>query len=184
MFQLIACLLKSLLSDRTALAMENLALRQQLAVYEKAIRRPKLTNRECLNHMIILNENHLCRILKDCRRNSHLFPSDLFFGRDRRIDIRQESRYYYRLEVCMLKQSYRYVVEEEGVRSGHPSVAGTRIGVHDVAGMVLNGSTIDDVVRSMSSLSRAQVYECMAYYEDHKAEMDHLIARQMAEAGD
>ncbi len=46
MFQLIAHLLKSLLSDRTALAMENLALRQQLAVYEKTIRRPKLTNRD------------------------------------------------------------------------------------------------------------------------------------------
>ncbi len=46
MFQLIAHLLKSLFSDRTALAMENLALRQQLAVYEKTIRRPKLTTRD------------------------------------------------------------------------------------------------------------------------------------------
>ncbi len=80
----------------------------------------------------------------------------------------------------MLKQSYRYITAIEGVRSGRPIVESTRIGVHDVAGMILNGASIDDVVRSLPSLTRAQVYECMAFYEDHKSEMDLLIAQQMA----
>ena len=80
----------------------------------------------------------------------------------------------------MLRQAYRYITSVEGVRSGHAIVEGTRIGVHDVAGLVLNGETIDDVVRSFPALTRAQVYECMAYYEDHKDELDLLIARQMA----
>ena len=82
----------------------------------------------------------------------------------------------------MLKHQYRYITAVDGVRSGRPIVEGTRIGVHDVAGMVLSGAGIDDVVRSFPSLTRAQVYECMAYYEDHQSEMDLLIAQQMAGA--
>lgn len=82
----------------------------------------------------------------------------------------------------MLEQTYRHITAIDGVRSGRPIVEGTRIGVHDVAGMVINGASIDDVVRSFPALTRAQVYECMAYYEDHRSEMDLLIARQMAGA--
>ena len=80
----------------------------------------------------------------------------------------------------MLDQEYKYITSTEGVRSGHPIIENTRIGVHDVVGLVLNGSSIDDAVRSFPSITRAQIYECMAYYEDHKAEMDLLVAQQMA----
>ncbi len=82
----------------------------------------------------------------------------------------------------MLEQTYRHITAIEGVRSGRAIVEGTRIGVHDVAGMVLNGASIDDVIRSFPSLTRGQVYECMAYYEDHRDAMDLLIAQQMAGA--
>ena len=51
-------------------------------------------------------------------------------------------------------------------------IKGTRIGVHDVVGFIVNGSSIDDVVRSFPDLTRAQVYESLAYYEDHRAEID------------
>jgi uncharacterized protein (DUF433 family) len=80
-----------------------------------------------------------------------------------------------------MKVAYRYITEIPGVRSGNPIVENTRIGVHDVVGMVLSGSGIDDVIRASPLLSRAQVYECLAYYEDHKEKIDFLIARQMAE---
>lgn len=84
----------------------------------------------------------------------------------------------------MLEQTYRHITAIEGVRSGRAIVEGTRIGVHDVAGMVLNGASIDDVIRSYPCLTRGQVYECMAYYEDHRDAMDLLIARQMAGAAE
>jgi uncharacterized protein (DUF433 family) len=29
-------------------------------------------------------------------------------------------------------------------------------------------------------VTRAQVYECLAYYEDHRGEVDLLVAEQMA----
>jgi uncharacterized protein (DUF433 family) len=65
------------------------------------------------------------------------------------------------------------------VRGGNTFIEGTRIGVHDVVGLIVNGSSVDDVVRGFPDLTRAQVYECLAYYEDHRAEIDTLVARQM-----
>ncbi len=59
---------------------------------------------------------------------------------------------------------------------------GTRVGVHDVVGLIVNGATVDEVLRSFPNLTRAQVYECLAYYEDHRAEVDALVAQQMAES--
>ena len=43
----------------------------------------------------------------------------------------------------MIAQDYRYIVATPGIRSGNPVVEGTRIGVHDVVGLVLNGATVD-----------------------------------------
>jgi len=80
----------------------------------------------------------------------------------------------------MFAQAYRYIVKTDGVRAGNAIVEGTRIGVHDVVGLVLNGSDIDEVVRSFPSLLRSQVYECLAYYEDNRAEVETLVARQCA----
>ena len=81
----------------------------------------------------------------------------------------------------MIEQSYRYIVAIEGIRSGRPIVEGTRIGVHDVVGLYVNGATVDEITREFPMLTRAQVFECLAYYEDHKADIDHLVAEQMAD---
>ena len=80
----------------------------------------------------------------------------------------------------MIATSYRYIVQRAGVRSGHPVVEGTRIGVHDVVAMIQTGATVDEVVTSFPRLTRAQVYECLAYYEDHRSEIDPLVSAQAA----
>jgi len=60
-------------------------------------------------------------------------------------------------------------------------VEGSRIGVHDVIGLLENGETIDTLISNcFPILTRAQVYECLAYYEDHRGEIDLLVARQLA----
>ena len=75
---------------------------------------------------------------------------------------------------------YRYITREPGVRSGHAIIEGTRVGVHDVIGLLQTGESIDSVIAScFPALTRAQVYECLAYYEDHRGEIDVLMARQM-----
>ncbi len=80
----------------------------------------------------------------------------------------------------MIATSYRYIVRRAGVRGGHPFVEGTRIGVHDVVAMIKSGATVDQVVASLPRLTRAQVYECLAFYEDHQSELDPLVAAQTA----
>lgn len=81
--------------------------------------------------------------------------------------------------VYVIATNYRYIVRAPGVRSGHPIVEDTRIGVHDVVAMIQTGATVDEVVASFPRLTRAQVYECLAFYEDHKSEIDPLVARQI-----
>ena len=75
--------------------------------------------------------------------------------------------------------SYRYLINLPGVCAGRTIIEGTRIGVHDVVGLTVNGASVDDVCRSFPGVTRAQVYESLAYYEDHRAEIDTLIAEQM-----
>ncbi|MCI0534498.1 MAG: DUF433 domain-containing protein [Verrucomicrobiales bacterium] len=75
---------------------------------------------------------------------------------------------------------YRYIEKTPDVCGGKARIQGTRLGVHDVIGLLQNGETIDSVTRELQPLTRAQVYECLAYYEDHKGEIDYLVARQMA----
>ena len=43
---LLLTLLQLVLKDRTQLALENIALRQQLAVYKRTIKRPKIEDRD------------------------------------------------------------------------------------------------------------------------------------------
>lgn len=80
-------------------------------------------------------------------------------------------------------ESYRYIVRSPDVRSGNARVEGTRIGVHDVIGLLQNGETVDTLgANCFPNLTKAQIYECLAYYEDHKGEIDLLVAGQMAQA--
>ncbi|MFO1350916.1 MAG: DUF433 domain-containing protein [Gammaproteobacteria bacterium] len=79
--------------------------------------------------------------------------------------------------------AYRYLTRAPSVRSGNTIIENTRIGVRDVIGMFQNGETVDTITtRCFPHIIRAQVYECLAYYEDHRGEIDVLVARQMADA--
>ncbi len=80
-------------------------------------------------------------------------------------------------------ETYRYIVKTPGVCGGKARLEASRITVHDVVGLLQNGETVDSVTRQLPGLTRAQAYECLAYYEDHLAEIDYLIARQLADAG-
>lgn len=85
--------------------------------------------------------------------------------------------------MSLASKSYRYIVSSPDVRAGNARVEGTRIGVHDVIGLLQNGETVDTLTANcFPNLTKAQVYECLAYYEDHRGEIDLLIARQMAQA--
>jgi uncharacterized protein (DUF433 family) len=81
----------------------------------------------------------------------------------------------------MAATAYRYLVNVPGVCGGKTIVEGTRIGVHDVVGLIVNGASVEEAQRSFPDLTRAQIYECLSYYEDHRTEIDALVAEQMSE---
>ena len=77
---------------------------------------------------------------------------------------------------------YRYITRKSGVRGSEAIIEGTRIGVHDVIGLLHNGETVDSIlVTCFPGLTKAQVYECLAYYEDHRDEINLLVAEQMTD---
>jgi uncharacterized protein (DUF433 family) len=79
-------------------------------------------------------------------------------------------------------EGYKYITRTPGIRGGKARIEGTRIGVHDVVGVLQNGETVDSILVScFPDLTKAQVYECLAYYEDHRDEINLLVAQQMAE---
>jgi uncharacterized protein (DUF433 family) len=79
------------------------------------------------------------------------------------------------------QETYRYIVRTPDIRGGNARIENTRIGVHDVIGLLQNGETIDSIPTCFPGVTRAQVYECLAYYEDHRGEIDYLVADQMSD---
>ena len=78
-------------------------------------------------------------------------------------------------------EGYRTIVRSVGARGGDAIVEGTRIAVHDVIGLLQNGESIETLRENcFPQISKSQVYECLAYYEDHRGEIDVLVARQMS----
>lgn len=69
---------------------------------------------------------------------------------------------------------YAYIIHTPGVLGGEARVDGHRIRVRDiVAARDLGASTPEEIVaNAYPALSLAQVYSALAYYEDHRAEID------------
>lgn len=88
---------------------------------------------------------------------------------------------FFAMMPSMPATTYRYLTRISGVRSGQTIIEGTRLGVHDIVGLFVNGTSVDEICRSFPGVTRAQVYECLSYYEDHRVEIDALVAQQMSE---
>jgi uncharacterized protein (DUF433 family) len=74
----------------------------------------------------------------------------------------------------------RYIEITPGVRGGKPRIAGTRITVSDIAIMHLQLAQSLPEIATDYHLSLAAVYAAMAYYYDHRAEIDKSIAASKA----
>jgi uncharacterized protein (DUF433 family) len=84
--------------------------------------------------------------------------------------------------MASVTEGYKYITRRQGVRGGNAIIEDTRIGVHDVIGLLQNGETVDSIlVTCFPALTKAQIYECLAYYEDHRDEINLLVAEQMSD---
>jgi uncharacterized protein (DUF433 family) len=73
-----------------------------------------------------------------------------------------------------------YVVRTPGLLGGEPHIEGHRIRVRDVvAARDLGGLAPEEIAANVyPELTLAQVYAALAYYEDHRAEIDTDAAQE------
>jgi len=104
--------------------------------------------------------------------------------------VLDETQVYKRLEHLSREMSTlkRMIHRLSGERTGHPHItcldnvcggvpviAGTRIAVWMIAAMHRRGETVENILDAYPWLSPAQVYDALAYYHDHKEEIERQI---------
>jgi uncharacterized protein (DUF433 family) len=80
----------------------------------------------------------------------------------------------------MAERIATHISRDPAIYGGRPCIDGYRIAVHDVAALLKQGRTPDDIAGSYG-LSRGQVYAALAYYFDHQGEIDRELAEDEAE---
>ncbi len=68
---------------------------------------------------------------------------------------------------------YPHIVKVEGVLGGDALIEGTRIAVWHIVGYYYKvGMSVEDILAEWNYLDPAAVFSALAYYHDHKAEID------------
>lgn len=73
----------------------------------------------------------------------------------------------------------KYIVIDPDVLGGRPSIMGHRIGVIHVATWTQQGMSAQEIA-DVYGLSLAEVYAALAYYYDHRSELDRQAAEDDA----
>jgi len=74
----------------------------------------------------------------------------------------------------------RHITTTHKIRSGKPTIAGTRVAVADIVVMHLRiGQSLEEIA-GRYRLSLASVYAAMAYYHDHRENIDRSIEEDEA----
>jgi uncharacterized protein (DUF433 family) len=76
------------------------------------------------------------------------------------------------MAVALKKVIYPHITTHRGIAGGVPIIEGTRITVRCIAGYYQMGMGVDEILTSLSHLTPAQVHAALAYYFDHKKEID------------
>jgi uncharacterized protein (DUF433 family) len=81
----------------------------------------------------------------------------------------------------MLDVSREHIEIVQGAGGPKPRIAGHRIRVEDVViWHEQQGMSADEIVREYPTITPADVYAALAYYYDHRDEMDRMMAEGQA----
>ncbi|MEP7286931.1 MAG: DUF433 domain-containing protein [Chloroflexota bacterium] len=80
--------------------------------------------------------------------------------------------------------SINLITTNPAVRGGRPCVVGTGVRVSDIAIIMLFHHQTPSEIAEWFGLSMAQVHAALAFYYEHKAEIDEDIRQQIATARD
>ena len=73
------------------------------------------------------------------------------------------------------RTDHPHIVRVQGIGSGEPIILGTHIMVRSLVEQYRFGNSIEELLWDYPRLSPAQLYDALAYYHDHKDEMDRLL---------
>lgn len=72
--------------------------------------------------------------------------------------------------------THPYIVSTPGTCGGRPRIDGHRIRVRDIVGLYFGrGHSIEEIHESYPNITLAQIHSALAYYHDHRDEMDQQI---------
>jgi uncharacterized protein (DUF433 family) len=77
---------------------------------------------------------------------------------------------------------YPHIVRTPGIVGGRPHIASTRVPVWQIAARFHMGETLPEILESYPHVSPAAVHSALAYYWDHKAEVDAEIEEHRPES--
>jgi len=70
------------------------------------------------------------------------------------------------------KLAFEYIVKEPGYCFGKAAIGATRVRVNNVVFLHKQGKTVDEIRVEYPGLTHAQIYAALAYYHDHKDEIE------------
>jgi uncharacterized protein (DUF433 family) len=74
--------------------------------------------------------------------------------------------------------NHPYIVKQAGVCGGAAIIEGTRIAVWHIVGYYYKvGMSVEEIIAEWDRLTPAQVFSALAYYHDHRPEIDQLRAQ-------
>jgi uncharacterized protein (DUF433 family) len=73
------------------------------------------------------------------------------------------------------RTEYPHIVKVEGLRDGQAVIEGTGLAVWNIVGYYYKlGMSVDEIVHEWNYLTYAQVLSALAYYHDHREEIDRV----------
>ena len=78
-------------------------------------------------------------------------------------------------EKTLHRTPYPHIVKVDGVCGGNAIIEGTRIAVWHIVGYYYKvGMSVEEILAEGDYLTPAQVFAALAYYHDHKQEIDRV----------
>ena len=82
------------------------------------------------------------------------------------------------------KLAFEYIVKRPNYCSGKAAIGATRVRVNNVVFLHKEGKTIDQIRVEYPDLTHAQIYAALAYYHDHKDEIEAELSAEDQAAED
>lgn len=73
------------------------------------------------------------------------------------------------------RTDHPHIVKVAGVAGGEPIIDGTRIMVRTIIEQYQLGNSIEEILWDFPRLSSAELHDALAYYHDHRPEMEPLL---------